>query len=192
MDGDLPPHADDEKDGTSPDKAAGEDDQVLQETVINFAQFNSNFTAPGAMFGEGGPQTTSRRKATGWVDAAEIDSTLKFFVHPRPYFDRAAAALEDDRVVVLTAPSGSGKRSGAIALLQGFAEGGRDRCVVLSPDLTLEELAKRNFKSGLGYVLLDRVNEPVSQLDFKRPHRSGIGSAPMTRIWWSPLSTSSG
>ncbi|WP_344667640.1 hypothetical protein [Catenulispora yoronensis] len=164
---DLPPHADDKKGGAKSDAeafGAPEDDGLLQGRIINFAQFNSNFTAPDAMFGVGGQQTTTRRKATGWVDAAEMDSTLKCYVHPRPCFDRAAAALEDDKVVVLTAPSGSGKRAGALALIRGFIED--DRCVVLSPDSTLDELAKREFQTGLGYVLLDRRNEPLAEPDF--------------------------
>lgn len=178
VDDDLPPHADDAPNdapnsapnggakpaGGTPGGQAADEDQAIPGNFINFAQFNSNFTAPDAFFGVGDRSDPGRRKATGWVDAAEIDATLKSFVHPRPCFNQAAEALDGDRVVVLTAPSGSGKRSGAIALLRGFTE--NDRCVVLSPDLTLEDLAKRHFSSGLGYVLLDRFNEPVAQPDF--------------------------
>lgn len=162
---DLPPHTDADNKSAKPAEEAADDDEALQGSVINFAQFNSNFTAPGAMFGMGGQQAAGRR-ATGWLDAAEIDAALESFVHPRPCFDRAAEALDKDRVVVLTAPSGSGKRSGALALIRGFAESEEDACVVLSPESTLEDLAKRKFTAGLGYVLLDRMNEAVAQPDF--------------------------
>ncbi|MFG2625351.1 hypothetical protein [Streptomyces sp. NPDC048473] len=119
--------------------------------------FYGALNAPQAHFGIGGAASPGgRRRATGWLDAGETDLLLESYVEP-PCFDGAVTALQSDSVVVLVGPPGSGKRSGAVALLKEVAEGAE--YVVLSPDLSLEQLAERAFERGVGYVLLDRMNE---------------------------------
>ncbi|MET9886224.1 hypothetical protein ABZZ20_24435 [Streptomyces sp. NPDC006430] len=149
--GSLPPRAHEDGD-LRPEYAA----------VFNYVSqsFNGPLHAPQAQFGtasgNGGTATGAQRRATGRIGATEVDALLASYVRPTP-FDGAAVALAEDKVVVLTAPQGSGKRSGAVALLREVA--GNASLVVLSPDNSLEQLAERPFEQGTGYVLLDRVNE---------------------------------
>jgi hypothetical protein len=118
-----------------------------------------------AHFGIGGPggagTANARRTAVGRLDAGEADMILESYVEPR-CFDEALADLGRDRVVVLVGQSGVGKRSGAVALLNAVADG--TEYVVLSPGRSLEELAtgRPAFEKGVGYVLLDRMNEGSS------------------------------
>ncbi|MCX5558455.1 hypothetical protein [Streptomyces sp. NBC_00038] len=112
--------------------------------------------------GHGGADTpNARRTAVGRLDAGEADAILESYVEPRR-FDEAVAALDRDSVVVLVGPSGVGKRSGAVALLNAVADG--TEYVVLSPGRSLDELAtgRPAFEKGVGYVLLDRMNEGSS------------------------------
>ncbi|WP_405925144.1 hypothetical protein [Streptomyces sp. NBC_00035] len=118
-----------------------------------------------AHFGIGGPggadTPNARRTAVGRLDAGEVDTILESYVEPR-CFDEAVADLDRDSVVVLVGPPGVGKRSGAVALLNAVADG--TEYVVLSPGRSLEELAtgRPAFEKGVGYVLLDRMNEGSS------------------------------
>ncbi|MFF8599413.1 hypothetical protein ACF065_26605 [Streptomyces sp. NPDC015232] len=116
--------------------------------------------APHAQFGVGAARETDAPdtgtlRATGRMDADEVAALLRPYVRP-DCFARAADALDEDHVVVLTGPQGSGKRSGAVALLREVA-GPDALLVVLSPDHSLENLAGREFLEGYGYVLLDRA-----------------------------------
>ncbi|MFI6339130.1 hypothetical protein [Streptomyces sp. NPDC050535] len=118
-----------------------------------------------AHFGIGGPggadNPNARRTAVGRLDAGEADTILESYVEP-PCFDEAVADLDRDSVVVLVGPPGVGKRSGAVALLNAVADG--TEYVVLSPGRSLDELAtgRPAFEKGVGYVLLDRMNEGSS------------------------------
>ncbi|GAA0402640.1 hypothetical protein [Streptomyces luteireticuli] len=126
--------------------------------------FHGPLHAPQAHFGVGAPASVSApasgtRRATGRLDTEEIDAVLYAYVEPPP-FAEAAAALAADTVVVLVGPPGTGKRSGAVALLKEVADS--SVYVVLSPDIDLEQLAERAFDRGVGYVLLDRMNEDAA------------------------------
>ena len=102
----------------------------------------------------------------GRLDAGEADAILAPYVKPA-CFEQAVLALEQDGVVVLVAPPGTGKRSGAVALVDALAEG--SEYVVLSPGRSLDDLAsgKVAFEKGVGYVLLDRMSEDTpSTADF--------------------------
>lgn len=122
--------------------------------------FHGPLHAPQAHFGVGpAAPAAGARRATGRLDAGEIDAVLRSYVEP-PCFGEAAAALAADTVVVLVGPPGTGKRSGAVALLKEVADS--SVYVVLSPDFGLEQLAERAFDRGVGYVLLDRMNEDAA------------------------------
>ncbi|MEV8532853.1 hypothetical protein [Streptomyces sp. NPDC051211] len=130
-------------------------------TVLNYVSqsFHGPLNAPQAHFGiatDTGSAPGGRRRATGRIDAGEIDTLIGSYVPPDP-FERAVAALAEDTVVVLVGPPGTGKRSGAVALLKEVADSAT--YVVLSPDNSLEQLAERTFEKGIGYVLLDRTSE---------------------------------
>ncbi|MFD0073395.1 hypothetical protein ACFVIY_13235 [Streptomyces sp. NPDC127166] len=120
----------------------------------------------------GADERPGRASATGWLEGDEIDALLRSYVRP-DCFDEAARELARTRVVVLTGPHGTGKRSGAVALLRETV-GPSAEYVVLSPDLDLDQLAGRPFKEGFGYVILDRTGiagtagDPSADFDWRR------------------------
>ncbi|WP_405643363.1 hypothetical protein [Streptomyces uncialis] len=155
----------DPRSATDPRPATDPQAAVHQSNVSQY--FYGSVAAPHAHFGIGGSApgaAGARRRATGWLDAQEVDGLLASYVRPACFPD-AARMLEKDSVVVLVAQPGTGKRSGAVALLDAVAEsgtggvGGPAEYVVLSPDLDLRQLADRTFTAGVGYVLLDRMDE---------------------------------
>jgi hypothetical protein len=117
-------------------------------------------------------ERSGRARATGLLDADEIDALLRSYIRPDG-FDAAAEELARTRVVVLTGPQGSGKRSGAVALLRETVGPSADY-VVLSPDIGLDQLAERTFDPDVGYVVLDHTGTargdagPSSDFDWRR------------------------
>ncbi|MFE7549439.1 hypothetical protein [Streptomyces gardneri] len=116
-----------------------------------------------------------RARATGLLEGDEIDALLRSYIRP-DCFDGAARELSRTGVVVLTGPQGTGKRSGAVALLRETVGPSADY-VVLSPDIGLDQLAERAFDEGVGYVVLDRTGTagttggpagPSSDFDWRR------------------------
>ncbi|MBH1935318.1 hypothetical protein I5Q34_13720 [Streptomyces sp. AV19] len=159
-DGPPPPQADRQHPQADRPPPQAPDDTAARHTYVNQV-FHGPLHAPQAHFGIGPaasmpPPAAGARRATGRLDAGEIDSVLRCYVEP-PCFREAADALAADTVTVLVGPPGTGKRSGAVALLKEVAHS--SVYVVLSPDIGLEQLAERAFDRGIGYVLLDRMNE---------------------------------
>lgn len=120
-------------------------------------------------------ERSGRARATGLLEGDEIDALLRSYIRP-DCFDEAARELARTRVVVLTGPQGTGKRSGAVALLRETVGPSADY-VVLSPDIGLDQLAERTFDADVGYVVLDRtgtagtaerVAGPSSDFDWRR------------------------
>lgn len=120
-------------------------------------------------------ERSGRARATGLLEGDEIDALLRSYVRP-DCFDDAGGELSRTGVVVLTGPQGTGKRSGAVALLRETVGPSADY-VVLSPDLSLDQLAERTFDAGVGYVILDRTGTagttggaagPSSDFDWRR------------------------
>ncbi|CAM5457744.1 hypothetical protein [Streptomyces purpurascens] len=140
---------------------AASSEQVHHNNVNQY--FYGELDASGAQFGIGtAGSDNARRRAVGRLDAGEADAILAPYVKPA-CFEQAVLALEQDGVVVLVAPPGTGKRSGAVALVDALAE--ESEYVVLSPGRSLDDLAsgKVAFEKGVGYVLLDRMSEDSSQ-----------------------------
>ncbi|MFD3469373.1 hypothetical protein ACFWWM_23960 [Streptomyces sp. NPDC058682] len=119
----------------------------------------NNFYGPQyhgrAHFGIATAERPGRARATGLLDGDEIDALLRSYIRP-DCFDDAAGELSRTGIVVLTGPQGTGKRSGAVALLRETVGPSADY-VVLSPDIGLDQLAERTFDAGVGYVVLDRT-----------------------------------
>ncbi|CAM5472628.1 hypothetical protein [Streptomyces aurantiogriseus] len=135
--------------------------QVHHNNVNQY--FYGALDASGSLFGIGTADSGNgaRRRAVGRLDAGEADALLAPYVRPA-CFEEAARALDEDGVVVLVGPPGTGKRSGAVALVDAVATGSDH--VVLSPGRSLDDLAggRVAFEKGVGYVLLDRMNEETS------------------------------
>lgn len=123
-------------------------------TYINATFLNGPTDASSAAFGlaGGGPEdSTGVRSRTGRITDDEVTAACEHFAEP-PKFREAAQALEHDRMVVLSGPSGLGKRTAAIRLL---LDAGAEALEVISPTLTLEELSKQKLMSGHGYLVED-------------------------------------
>ncbi|MEV0586873.1 hypothetical protein [Nonomuraea sp. NPDC050310] len=115
------------------------------QTVIN----NFFREVEGAVFGvdnSGGGR--ARRRGSGPISVEEITRVTRSYVAPGCYAE-ARETLVASRVVALTGPQGTGRRTGAINLLHGLAE----HLIELAPSYTLEELAGRDYRQGYGYLL---------------------------------------
>ncbi|PZS28725.1 MAG: hypothetical protein DLM61_14270 [Pseudonocardiales bacterium] len=141
-------------------QASKTDQEKLNHTIINF---NGSVRAEGSTFGVSNENAAGRRRATGKLDHTDITEALRVYVTPHRY-DDAVAALAADHVVVLEGRLGNGKRTGAIALLRELT----DRPLyVLSPVISLKQLAERDYKRGCGYVVVDRKTEELTdETDF--------------------------
>jgi hypothetical protein len=135
-----------------------------QQNVYQY--FLGALNASGSLFGIGAADSANaRRRAVGRLGAGEADALLAPYVEPGDCFEEALCALQQDSVVVLVGPPGTGKRSAAVALVDRIAKDTKDakdtEYVVLSPGRSLEDLAggRGVFEKGVGYVLIDRMNE---------------------------------
>lgn len=171
------PHATEQPDQAEQPDRADKPDRAKRADETGQAQHNVNqyfygaLDVPGAIFGIGTADSgNARRRAVGRLDAGEADAILAPYVEP-DCFEDAVCALQQDGVVVLVGPPGTGKRSAAVALVAKVAEG--TEYVVLSPGRSLDDLAggRPVFEKGVGYVLIDRMNEAVggtADFDWRR------------------------
>lgn len=145
------------------DRAPGDGPtQSFDQKTIN-AFFNTTFEA-GASFGVQNAMNTRLSRATGSVDQDDITTALDHFIAPED-FTIAATRLARDRVVVLCGAPGIGKRSSALALLREVTS---DVLYMLSPQVPLAELAGRDYESGCGYLVIDRVaDRNTTESDFE-------------------------
>jgi hypothetical protein len=165
----------DEAQGSHPMGQGGEAQERSAQVTNNFyGKVDAPYSAFGA--GIGGVATPSRR-LQGALSDADIRAAIASYVYPAG-FDEALEWLRRDRLIVLEGRPGSGRRAGAIALLNRVV----DRPpIMLSPTAPLSELAERTYRSGDGYLVIDRVGGDraaeadvgwVSIADRVRAHRS--------------------
>jgi hypothetical protein len=141
-----------------PDEEEGESESgVLPRNPLAEYHFHGAVDASGARFGISDGRAS--RRSTGPVDAADIDAALRCYVAPEPY-DSALAVLRDNHLVVLAGAEGTGRRAGAYALLRQVVGGAR--LTSLSPAYTLIDLNIYSFKTGLGYLVVDRLREDAA------------------------------
>jgi hypothetical protein len=98
------------------------------------------------------PTEGSLSKRTGKLVNEYVLTVLHNYVPPDCY-DAAVEPLGEDHVVVLSGGRGFGKRTSAVALLREVTAG---PLVVLSPAVSLDQLANRVYETGHGYVVFDR------------------------------------
>ena len=141
----------------SAEQLAGLSQQIAagtNATYLNVNLISGPVNASNATFGSAGSQhedATGVRTRTGRITDDEMTATCEHFAKP-PKFREAAQALARDRIVVLSGPSGLGKRTAAIRLLLDV---GAEALEVISPTLTLEELSKHELTPGHGYLVED-------------------------------------
>ncbi|MEV6872836.1 hypothetical protein [Amycolatopsis sp. NPDC051128] len=150
-----------EKPAEVPEPAPGDDYTEQLTGAVN--QFNGPIYAEGAQFGIGPRRPERVKAAVGKLDDVDVVAELRHYVTPACY-DTALAALRKDHVVGLHGSQGSGKRTGAIALLREVTQG---PLYVLSPMNRLESLAEREYAAGNGYVIADHIAErKAADVDF--------------------------
>jgi hypothetical protein len=128
--------------------------QVIQ--VNN--HFYSGVNAEGGTFGvqDGGERRDGgRRRVTGKIREADIKEVVSRYAKPA-CFAEAVQKLRDQRVIVIEGRPDVGRRAGAINLLREVTS---KNLVVLSPALTLRDLAEREYTEGYGYLVIDRMRD---------------------------------
>lgn len=129
-----------------------------------FNEFRGNVYIEEATFGtDGGPAAGKGRGAgrvEGRIEGTEISRIVRAYAPPAGY-DEALLALKDDRVIIVTGEAGSGRRAGAIAMLDQFRSPEKP-LVGFSPAITVEKLAARSFDAGAGYLISDMFDEKLA------------------------------
>ncbi|GAA3032008.1 hypothetical protein GCM10020229_49310 [Kitasatospora albolonga] len=154
-----------------PEGGAGSEDEGLpaEELVADqlasavqvFQLFAGPVDARNSVFGQGGgtgrePGRPARRATdTGRLTEDDLADATTGYIRPAPY-DGALALLMKHRVVELWGEAGTGKRAGAVVLLDELLDG---PVFLLRPTLSLRQLAERDYRSGCGYVLPGRLGE---------------------------------
>jgi hypothetical protein len=141
-----------------PDEDALDADEAAQlrrgHQVFN--NFFGSVDATGSQFGVSARGAT--RHGTGRITVAAVEERLRCFVRPAP-FAAARATLTQHQLVILTGAEGSGRHTGALALLAEVSMTGKP-LTSLSPALTVSDLANYpRYLPGRGYLVRDRVGD---------------------------------
>lgn len=108
-----------------------------------------------AYFGFGGERLDARDSSTGLISEDAIKEALTCYVKPES-FDGAWSTLVKKYAVILEGSAGSGRRAGALSLLDCVAPGPVQR---IQPGVTLDELHTWDFEPNQAYVVLDHVSQ---------------------------------
>ncbi|WP_214108552.1 hypothetical protein [Acrocarpospora catenulata] len=144
-----------------PESATAEPEELAPAAAAKAMRFNQSafttFNGPVhvdgvAAFGIANAVSGSgAHRLEGQVPPGVIRDACDKYARPESYAF-ALKALRSDRVIVLYGPRGSGKQTGALNLTR---ELGDDRALImLRHDQTLEDLAKRDYRSGAAYLVL--------------------------------------
>lgn len=110
----------------------------------------------------GSQNTRTRKRATGRLSEESIDRDLRSYVRPSE-FPAALAALKAHSIVVLVGRGDVGKRAGALALHRAASASDKQVSItLLSPTLSMADLARYPFSAGSSYVLVDKIEERSS------------------------------
>ncbi|WP_148307099.1 hypothetical protein [Nocardia nova] len=201
-DTDLPlPRTPNPEDPSVPDTAPELSDQ---DKLTQFSQnFYGSVYAAGGHFGRTDAAPAPARRM-GRLSDTEIGTASRRYVPPAEYA-AALSALHADHVVVLTGRQGTGKRSGAIALLRELTDGPLS---VLSPTTSLRELAEHRYQADRGYLITefaasqfdsrsefdwhtvrDQVRDAQAWLVVTGSAAEYARTAPVVRIDWQPPDT---
>ncbi len=103
----------------------------------------------------GGDRLDARDSSTGLISEDAIREALTCFVEPES-FEGALSTLVRKYAVILEGGAGSGRRAGALALLDRVAPGPVQR---IQPGVTLDELHTWDFEPNQAYVVIDHVSQ---------------------------------
>lgn len=153
-----------EKEG-GPGKGAGQRGPKGPWTRVR-QNFYGNFNAPNSTFGSsagaaGGDEQGGRGRDEGPVEEAVIAGIVRAYAKPVCY-EQAERALRDKHVVILIGTAGSGRRAGAIVMLNGIRV--TDKPLVrINPSIPIEKLAGRSFDEGVGYLISEKFDDKISE-----------------------------
>lgn len=128
-----------------------------------FQHFHGNVYADQGVFGTGNAAAADQRgsaREQGRIEETEVTKIVQAYAKPACY-DEAARALKEDRVITLAGEAGSGRRTGAISMLD-WARLPQMPLVAFSPAITVAELAARSFDEGAGYLVSDIFEDRLS------------------------------
>jgi hypothetical protein len=108
-----------------------------------------------AYFGFGGERLDARDSSTGLISEDAIKEALTCFVQPES-FEGALSTLVKKYAVILEGSAGSGRRTGALSLLDRVVPGPVQR---IQPGVTLDELHTWDFEPDQAYVVIDHVSQ---------------------------------
>ncbi|MGH3865803.1 MAG: hypothetical protein ACRDQ4_06610 [Pseudonocardiaceae bacterium] len=120
--------------------------------------FNGQTNAHGSHFGH--LASSSVRRVTGRLPPEELVTALRHFV-PTTSMSAAVTTLTEHHLVVLNGAEGSGRRTGALAVLREVI-GDSQPVSVLPPSHTIAELVDVNnarYQVGRGYLVQDWISE---------------------------------
>jgi hypothetical protein len=143
-------------------KSHADERESLGDNVYN--NFYGDFHAPNATFGmggggAGGDEQRGTGRDEGPVEEIVIAGIVRTYAKPACY-EEAKRALQDKHVVILTGDAGSGRRAGAIVLLDHVRA--QDKPLVrINPSITIEKLAARHFDEGVGYLISEKFAEQI-------------------------------
>jgi hypothetical protein len=157
------------KDG-GPRKNAAKDakqDRSNQEPLNSnvYQNFYGDFHNAQATFGSStdAADEDERRdggRKEGPLEESVIAEIVRTYARPACY-EEAAQALVADRMVILTGETGTGRRAGAIALLDDIRLPDKP-LVRINPSTTVETLASRDFTEATAYLIIDKFPEHIA------------------------------
>ena len=147
-------------------KAAQEDHGSPDSLGNNVYQnFYGNIYANHGTFGTrtgasaNGERLRGGGREEGPLEEPVIAGIVRVYARPACY-ERAARALVADRVIILTGETGTGRHTGAIALLDDIRLPDKP-LVRINPSTKLETLASRDFIEGTAYLVVDKFAEDI-------------------------------
>lgn len=142
----------------APKKAATAATSYDRSMVNDIHQWFINGTFPNAVVGAMSGTSGRTTRLTGLVGESDI-ATLRRFVRPKKFGD-GVDMLARERMVVLCGSEGSGRRASALSLLREVTT---KKLYMLSPHVSVAELAEHEYEQGCGYVVIDRVVERAGE-----------------------------
>jgi hypothetical protein len=126
--------------------------------------FYGTIFAPNATFGTsagaaGSDEQRGRGRDEGPVEETVIAGIVRAYAKPACY-EEAERALRDKHVVILAGEAGTGRRAGAIVMLDDVRV--KDKPLVrINPSITIEKLSGRSFDEGVGYLISEKFAEQI-------------------------------
>jgi hypothetical protein len=129
-----------------------------------YQSFYGNIYANGATFGnktgtDGAAEQRGGGREEGPLEESVIAGIVRTYAKPACY-EEAARALVTDRVVILSGETGTGRRAGAIAMVDDIRHPDKP-LVRINPSTTVETLASRDFSEGGAYLIIDKFAEHI-------------------------------